>query len=89
MGTSHGRSRPDPNWCTRPFRPFLACAQQFNNTPHDYEITLQRDSVIEICPPDDQDAQGIPDIMFNVRDGRGGPASGILSRYPKGSKHRG
>ena len=40
--------------------------QQFNNTPHDYEITLQRDSVIEICPPDDVDAQGIPDVMFNV-----------------------
>jgi hypothetical protein len=39
--------------------------QQFNQTNHDFEIQLERDSIIEPCA-DDGDAQAIPDIQYHV-----------------------
>ena len=49
--------------------PLLSPPQQFNSTNHDFEITLQRDSAIELCAPDDDEARAIPEIQFNVSGG--------------------
>jgi hypothetical protein len=40
--------------------------QQFNHTGHDFEIRLDRDSVVEAV--DDQDAAAIPKIVYNVSE---------------------
>ncbi len=37
---------------------------QYNNTSHDYEIHLDRDSLVQLCPVDD-DTASIPDALFN------------------------
>ena len=37
--------------------------QNFNNTRHDYEITLEPSSIVELCP--DEDAI-IPKIQYHV-----------------------
>ncbi len=38
-------------------------AQNFNNTRHDYEITLEPSSIVELCP--DEEAV-IPKIQYHV-----------------------
>jgi hypothetical protein len=38
---------------------------RFNNTPHEFEIYLERNSSIAPCE-DDADTAAIPHIMFNV-----------------------
>lgn len=38
--------------------------QAFNNTRHDYEITLEPNSVIEVC---EDDERAIPKMQYHVR----------------------
>lgn len=39
--------------------------QTFNQTRHDHEITIEKQTVIEECP-DDEEAATIPQIMYHV-----------------------
>ncbi len=41
---------------------------KFNNTPHEFEIYLERGSQLTPCD-DDPEANAIPHIIFNVRVG--------------------
>ena len=41
----------------------LCIVQNFNNTRHDYEITLEPSSIVELCP--DEEAV-IPKIQYHV-----------------------
>ncbi len=41
----------------------LCNVQNFNNTRHDYEITLEPSSIVELCP--DEEAV-IPKIQYHV-----------------------
>lgn len=43
---------------------------KFNNTPHDFEIYLDRGSQVVPCP-EDPEARLIPHIMFNVSNSLG------------------
>jgi hypothetical protein len=61
-----------PNCCsalhviTAPCHLPLSCAlQQFNNTNHNFEVRLERDSHIEQVPEDEETAI-IPRIQYNV-----------------------
>lgn len=40
---------------------------RFNNTPHEFEIYLERNSQVQACE-DDADTAAIPHIMFNVSE---------------------
>ena len=42
----------------------LSAVQNFNNTRHDYEITLEPSSIVEVCA--DEEAV-IPKIQYHVR----------------------
>lgn len=48
----------------------LPAAQQFNHTAHQYEIRLERASVVE-PQAEDEDTQAIPQVQFNVSRARG------------------
>ncbi len=39
--------------------------QTYNQTRHDHEITLEKQTVIELCN-DDQEAAAIPQIIYHV-----------------------
>lgn len=40
--------------------------QTYNQTRHDHEITLEKQTIIEVCP-DEQDNGVIPQIIYHVR----------------------
>jgi len=39
--------------------------QQFNNTSHDYEMTLRRDTTITLC--DVSDSIAVPKVQYNFK----------------------
>lgn len=41
------------------------CMQTFNQTRHDHEITLEKQTIIELCS-DEQDSAVIPQIIYHV-----------------------
>ena len=43
----------------------MNCVQTYNQTKHDHEITLERQTVIEPCD-EDPEAADIPDVLYNV-----------------------
>jgi hypothetical protein len=45
---------------------FCLHAQQFNTTRHDFEITLETQTQIDVVPEDDE-TQAIPSIQYHVR----------------------
>ncbi len=52
--------------CDRSLLSQCCALQQYNSTNHDFEIQLEKDSVLELCP-EDEESRSIPDIVYNVR----------------------
>ena len=51
--------------CASPLDSVHVCAQSYNQTRHDYEITLEPNSVVELC--EDEDTSAIPRMQYHVR----------------------
>ena len=59
-------SQATSSWTRPDVPPSLCHMQGFNNTRHDYEITLENQSQIEVVPEDPESA-AIPQIQYHVR----------------------